>query len=55
MSVSVLARNSCPSLGEGPHWDEKTQNLLYIDIESGAIHKYDIRTGEDNNINLGKS
>lgn len=28
-------------LGEGPHWDVKTQSLYYIDILDSAIFRYD--------------
>ncbi|CAH0390011.1 unnamed protein product [Bemisia tabaci] len=28
------------SLGEGPHWDEKTKTLYYVDIVESAIHRY---------------
>lgn len=27
-------------LGEGPHWDETTQNLYFVDIFGKSIHKY---------------
>ncbi|KAJ3654200.1 hypothetical protein Zmor_013404 [Zophobas morio] len=28
------------TLGEGPHWDEATQSLYYVDIFGQAIHKF---------------
>jgi gluconolactonase len=28
------------TLGEGPHWDEATQTLYFVDIFGQAIHKY---------------
>ncbi|XP_055709062.1 regucalcin-like isoform X2 [Phlebotomus papatasi] len=28
------------NLGEGPHWDWKTQNLYYVDIYGGTINRY---------------
>lgn len=32
-------------LGEGPHWDEKTQSLYYVDIygKEGSILRYDYK------------
>ena len=27
-------------LGEGPHWDEETQSLYFVDIMGKSIHKY---------------
>lgn len=27
-------------LGEGPHWDDETQNLYYIDIYGGTVNRY---------------
>jgi gluconolactonase len=53
MSVSVVLKNICPSIGEGPHWDEKCQSLLYIDINNGEIHNYETSTGRDSKITLG--
>ena len=54
MSVSVLLKNVCPSIGEGPHWEEKSQSLLFIDINSGELHKYDTKSNEDSKITLGR-
>lgn len=33
-------------LGEGPHWDEKTQSLYFVDILAQAILRYDSKNGE---------
>lgn len=33
-------------LGEGPHWDSKTQSLYYIDISGHAIFRYNYKNGE---------
>lgn len=27
-------------VGEGPHWDEDTQSLFFVDIMGSKIHKY---------------
>lgn len=31
--------------GEGPHWDEKTQSLYFVDIPGCTINKYDSKSG----------
>ena len=41
MSVSVICKNTCSTVGEGPHWDGKTQRLIYVDVLSGDVHIYD--------------
>ena len=38
-------------LGEGPHWDG--EHLLYVDIETGEVHRLDPATGERNTLTLG--
>ena len=47
MSVQIVVKNSRESLGEGPHWDETSQNLLYVDIVEGGIHRWNSQTGVD--------
>ena len=47
MSVETILKCSCATTGEGPHWDDVTQSLLYVDINNGIIHKWDSKTGED--------
>ena len=53
MSVSVLVKNSCETVGEGPHWDESKQRLLYVDIYPGDVHVCDPVTGEDTKTKFG--
>jgi len=53
MSVSVLAKNTCSSTGEGPFWEESTSSLLYVDIHSGDVHKWNTLTEEDTKVHLG--
>nr|XP_039264919.1 regucalcin-like [Styela clava] len=33
-------------LGEGPHWDDIKQRLLFVDITRSAIHRWDYATGK---------
>ncbi|XP_047990276.1 regucalcin-like isoform X1 [Leguminivora glycinivorella] len=32
-------------IGEGPHWDDRTQSLYFVSILENTIHKYDAATG----------
>ena len=45
--VEVALKNSCGSVGEGPHWDDASQSLLYVDIKNLDVHRYNPTTGED--------
>ena len=55
MSVTTLVKNSCSTLGEAPHWEEKTQRLVYVDIMAGDVHIYDPVTKKDEKKHFGKS
>ena len=54
MSVSVLVKNSCQAVGEGPHWEESKQRLLYVDIHVGDLHVYDPATEQDTKMHFGR-
>jgi sugar lactone lactonase YvrE len=41
-------------LGEGPSWNESTQQLYWVDIEGCAVHVYDPSNGTDRRIDLGQ-
>lgn len=46
MAVQVkMISNKKLGCGEGPHWDEKTQSLYFVDIPGCTINKYDSKTG----------
>lgn len=34
-------------LGENPVWDERSQTLLWLDIQHGEVHRFDPATGTD--------
>jgi hypothetical protein len=54
MEIQVVAKNSCSTVGESPHWEEATQSVVYVDIRSGDIHKWNSVTKEDNKIHFGQ-
>lgn len=53
MAVSVLAKNTCSTTGEGPFWEEETNSLLYVDILANDVHRFDIQSGKDSKIHFG--
>ncbi len=40
-----LVLDAKASVGEGPIWDHRTQELVWVDIPAGALHRFDPRTG----------
>jgi sugar lactone lactonase YvrE len=42
------------SLGEGPIWNHKTQQLYWVDIEKKQLHLYTPETNEDNFFDTGE-
>jgi len=53
MSVSVVAKNTCLTTGEGPYWEETTNSLVYVDITQGDVHRWNSVTNEDSSLHLG--
>ena len=43
--ISVV-KEGCSELGEGPHWDEKTQRIIWVDILGHSVHLLDPVTGK---------
>ena len=54
MSVECVIKNAAKTVGEGPHWDDVTNTLLYVDIYDNAIHRFNPETNADDKIVLGK-
>lgn len=52
MSVTVLAKNTCTTTGEGPYWEESTKSLLYVDITAIDVHRFNTTTNEDSKVHL---
>ncbi|XP_075526488.1 regucalcin-like isoform X2 [Dermacentor variabilis] len=46
LRVRVASKRRC-QIGEGPHWDEKAQALLYVDCYAGCVSRLDPETHED--------
>ena len=53
--VEVVLKNACGSVGEGPHWDDASQSLLFVDIKNLDVHRYNTTTGEDQVRHLSES
>src|ERR1700682_831453 len=41
-------------VGEGPVWDDASGTLIWVDIMSNAVHRYDPATGQDVAIDVGQ-
>lgn len=50
--IEVVLKACCPSLGEGPHWDVASQTLLFVDIRTGGVHRYNPQSNEESKIVL---
>ena len=48
VEISVVGENLRAKLGEGPHWDTKTQRLFWVDYFDSSIHVLDVETGKVN-------
>lgn len=45
MSVETLLECVTPTVGEGPHWDDFSQSLLFVDIlGNGGIYRWDSKS-----------
>ncbi|XP_033737419.1 regucalcin-like [Pecten maximus] len=53
MLVEAVIKNGAQTTGEGPHWDEETGTLLYVDIWEGDVHRWNPSTGVDQKVHLG--
>lgn len=50
--VEIVIKNACNSIGEGPHWDDASQCLYYVDIKDLDVHRWNSVTGEDTLVHL---
>ena len=44
ISADVVVRSDA-ILGEGPLWDDAAEELLWVDIQAGLLHRSDPATG----------
>ncbi|XP_061175705.1 regucalcin-like [Saccostrea echinata] len=51
MNVECILK-ATTTVGEGPHWDDVTNTLLYVDIYGNSIHRYNPETGVDDKFEL---
>jgi sugar lactone lactonase YvrE len=50
---SELVLDACATLGEGPLWDSRTSELLWVDITRGTVHRFDPKSGSDRAFDAG--
>jgi sugar lactone lactonase YvrE len=48
-----LVADARAQLGEGPIWDARTEELLWVDIMAGVVHRFDPRTAADRAFDAG--
>jgi sugar lactone lactonase YvrE len=48
-----LVADAHAQLGEGPLWDARTSELLWVDILAGVVHRFDPATGSDRAFDAG--
>lgn len=53
MAVECVVKNAAKSCGEGPHWDDATNTLLYVDAVEKTIHRYQPGTKTDEDFYTG--
>jgi sugar lactone lactonase YvrE len=49
-----LISDARAQLGEGPIWDARTGELLWVDIMAGMVHRLDPETGADRSFDVGQ-
>ena len=52
VEVEVVAEVHA-DVGEGPHWDEQSQTLLFVDVSAGAVFRYDPSLGTTSSFRPG--
>ena len=42
--METILERVTPTIGEGPHWDDASQSLIFVDIDDGIIFRWDQKT-----------
>lgn len=53
MPVEIVVKDACVTVGEGPHWDEASKTLYYVDIYANSVFRCNSVTKEVQKITLG--
>ena len=53
MSVELLLEGVATTVGEGPHWDDKTQTLLFVDLRAATVYRWESISGKLESRKLG--
>ena len=54
MSGVELVWDGRAELGEGPVWDRRTRELLWVEINAGVVHRFDPRSRLDRALAVGQ-
>ena len=52
--VETLLENAASTIGEGPHWEESSGKLLYVDINSSIVGRFHVETKVNEQVKLSK-
>src|ERR671930_158932 len=52
--TAELVLDARADLGEGPLWDPRSGELLWVDIMAGLVHRFDPATGNDIALDVGQ-
>jgi len=53
-NVETLLENVCSTTGEGPHWDDKTGQLMFVDIQNNTLHRWNSSSGSHETKRFGE-